>query len=1069
MKKCCTKLSVLFLLTICQINLYSNLLIPNNQLFTYIEDCELGELSLTKSDCDNDKQFFVTIDFNYANTSDCFTVEGNGVNYGTFLYTDLPIQIGPLNGNCETNYGFVIRDCENEQCAVDKSLGKVCCENPNTDCKLAELEIKKSDCDSNKYFSVTINFIHKNTSDCFTVKGNGKLYGTFKYSNLPIKIDSLVGNCDSNFFFVIRDCENEKCVIEKELGKVCCENPNTDCKLSELQLTKSDCDGDKRFYVTINFDHANTSDCFTVKGNGVNYGTFKYSDLPIKIGPLQGNCETNYGFVIRDCHNEHCVIEKELGKVCCENPNTDCKLSELQLTKSDCDGDKRFYVTINFNHANTSDCFTVKGNGVNYGTFKYSDLPIKIGPLQGNCETNYEFDIRDCHNERCGLEKVLGKVCCENPNTDCKLGELQLTKSDCDGDKRFYVTINFEHKNTSDCFTVKGNGVNYGTFKYSDLPIKIGPLQGNCETNYEFVIRDCHNEKCVLEKVLGKVCCENPNTDCKLSELQLTKSDCDADKRFYVTINFHHANTSDCFTVKGNGVNYGTFKYSDLPIKIGPLQGNCETNYEFDIRDCHNERCGLEKVLGKVCCENPNTDCKLGELQLTKSDCDGDKRFYVTINFFHKNTSDCFTVKGNGVNYGTFKYSDLPIKLGPLNGNCETNYEFVIRDCHNEKCVLEKVLGKVCCENPNTDCKLSELQLTKSDCDGDKRFYVTINFHHANTSDCFTVKGNGVNYGTFKYSDLPIKIGPLNGNCETNYEFVIRDCHNERCAIDKVLGKVCCENPNTDCKIGELELKKSDCESGKFFVNINFFHKNTSDCFTVKGNGVNYGTFKYTDLPIKLGPLNGNCETNYEFVIRDCHNERCGIEKALGKVCCENGATCKVYEVNAIPQECTGKGIYSLKVNFLHSGTGSEFNLYDRNGLIGTYAYANLPLTITDFHKSNLNHDLLKICDKDSPNCCKAVEFKGLECIGAGKSGFRLNGFKTYFDGTNVQLESEQFIPEQIEIELFNVSGSKIAIKSIAKYSQSWQLNTAIHQSGVYVIRVGLQNKYYHYRIFVAK
>ncbi|MBK9271990.1 MAG: hypothetical protein IPM48_10365 [Saprospiraceae bacterium] len=975
MKKWFTRFLFLVLAVNFHINIYSNILSIDSKLFIYNEDCKLSELQLEKSACNADKQFFVSLNFQHENTSDCFTVKGNGADYGTFLYADLPITIGPLAGNCETPYEFVIRDCEKEDCAIEKSLGKVCCENPNADCKLAEMELKKSDCFGEKYFSVTLNFFHKNTSDCFTVKGNGKLYGTYKYADLPIKIDSLIGNCDSNFFFVVRDC-----------------------------------------------------------------------------------------------HNERCVIEKELGKVCCENPNPDCKLSELQLDKSACDGHKMFFVTINFKHENTSDCFVVKGNGINYGTFKYTDLPIKIVPLNGNCETEYEFDIRDCHNERCGLEKVLGKVCCENPNTDCKLAELQLQKSDCVEEKKFYVTLNFLYKNTSDCFTVSGNGRNYGTFKYSDLPIKLGPLEGNCETNYGFVVRDCHNERCAIEKSLGKVCCETQNNDCQINELELKKSECTPEKKFFVTLNFGHKNTSDCFTVSGNGHNYGTFKYTDLPLKLGPLNGNCETEYEFVIRDCHNERCGISKVLGKVCCETQNNDCQINELELKKSECTPEKKFFVTLNFGHKNTSDCFTVSGNGHNYGTFKYTDLPLKLGPLNGNCETEYEFVIRDCHNERCGISKVLGKVCCETQNNDCQINELELKKSECTPEKKFFVTLNFGHKNTSDCFTVSGNGHNYGTFKYADLPIKIGPLDGNCETNYGFVVRDCHNEKCAVDKSLGKVCCESQNNDCKLSELDLKRTECNAEKkFYVTINFGYKNVSDCFTVSGNGHNYGTFKYTDLPIKIGPLDGNCETNYGFVIRDCHNERCALEKNLGKVCCESQSNCKIYEVDAIPQECTGKGSYSLKLNFLHSGTGSRFNLYDRNGKISDHAYSDLPLTLPHFAKSAVKHDFMKICDQENPSCCKAVEFIGLECLGAGKSGFKVNRLKAFFDGSHVQIQSEQLIPDQLAVSLYDLSGSKLSFVLNQKSALSWQMESGIEQSGIYILRVQLGQEFYHYRIFVSK
>ncbi|MEO6191079.1 MAG: hypothetical protein ABIO44_12735, partial [Saprospiraceae bacterium] len=842
-------------------------------------DCKLDDLKIEKSECNDHKEFYVTLNFNHINTSDCFTVQGNGVNYGTFNYADLPIKIGPLKGNCETDFEFVIRDCHNEKCAIDGRLGKVCCETQG-DCKLSEFKIEKSTCDEKKEFYVTLNFKHDNTSDCFTVQGNGVNYGTFNYADLPINIGPLKGNCETNYEFQITDCQNENCTFEVHLGKVCCETQG-DCKLDDLKIEKSECNDHKEFYVTLNFNHNNTSDCFTVQGNGVNYGTFNYADLPIKIGPLKGNCETNYEFVIRDCHNEKCAIDGSLGKVCCETQG-DCKLSELKIEKSTCKENKEFYVTINFKHVNTSDCFTVKGNGVNYGTFNYADLPIKIGPLKGNCETNYEFVIRDCQNENCAVDGSIGKVCCETQG-HCEIGDLILTRTECDKEGNFYVKLNFKYANVSECFVVRQNDHIIGKFTYANLPVLLGPFKGDCHTEYIFTVWDCQNEQCAAKALLGKVCCGTQGGDCKLSDLKIEKSTCNENKEFYVTINFNHVNTSDCFTVKGNGVNYGTFNYADLPIKIGPLKGNCETNYEFVIRDCKNENCAIDGIIGKVCCETQG-HCEIGDLILTRTECDREGNFYVKLNFKYANVSECFVVRQNDHIIGKFPYTNLPILLGPFKGDCTTEYIFTVWDCLDEHCTARALLGKVCCATQG-DCKLSELKIEKTPCDQKKLFYVTLNFNHQNTSDCFMVQGNGINYGTFKYSQLPLKIGPLKGNCETNYEFVIRDCEDEHCALEAHIGKVCCETLPTDCMLSDLEIVRLDCNAeGLFYVKLNFKYKNVSECFVVRQNNNIIGKFKYASLPLQLGPFKGDCTTNYIFTITDCAHERCSLRKEIGRV-----------------------------------------------------------------------------------------------------------------------------------------------------------------------------------------
>ncbi|MCC6816554.1 MAG: hypothetical protein IT267_09095, partial [Saprospiraceae bacterium] len=452
-------------------------------------------------------------------------------------------------------------------------------------------------------------------------------------------------------------------------------------------------------------------------------------------------------------------------------------------------------------------------------------------------------------------------------NLECKLDDLKMEKTNCSADQTFYAIINFKHDGTSDCFTLEGNGSQYGQFLYSDLPIKIGPLKGNCETNYEFLIKDCHNENCVLEGSLGKVCCEK-GSECKLYEPIISKSPCDAKGEFLIKVKFQYQNISDSFNVFDHTKKYlGRFSYVKLPVLLGPFSGDCHTNYRFIIRDYKNERCALELEIGTVCC-TPNQDCKLEGLKIEKTSCTPEKEFYTIINFQYKNTSECFTLSGNGHQYGSFNYSQLPLKIGPLKANCETNYEFVVRDCKNERCSIEGNLGKVCCETGSGDCQLSGLKMVKTACNVEKEFFTYINFVYRNNSECFTIKGNGHDYGTFKYSQLPLKIGPLKGNCETEYEFAIRDCKNEHCALEGNLGKVCCEGTGSgrDCNISGLNVTRSECsEEGLFYVKLNFNYKNTSECFVVKQNDHILGKFEYNKLPIELGPFKGDCTTEYYF------------------------------------------------------------------------------------------------------------------------------------------------------------------------------------------------------------
>src|SRR5690606_6609618 len=79
---------------------------------------------------------------------------------------------------------------------------------------------------------------------------------------------------------------------------------------------------------------------------------------------------------------------------------------------------------------------------------------------------------------------------------DCQIGAIRFEQTACNDEGQFYVFLNFERQNTSSSFLVLGNGKNYGSYHYSDLPVKIGPLQADCTTNYEFVVKDAEFQDC---------------------------------------------------------------------------------------------------------------------------------------------------------------------------------------------------------------------------------------------------------------------------------------------------------------------------------------------------------------------------------------------------------------------------------------------------------------------------------------------------------------------------------------------------------------------------------------------
>src|SRR5688572_11801095 len=77
------------------------------------QSCEITSVTAIALPCQGNN-FLVNVDLDVTNpTSPGFTLAGNGVIYGTYLYSDLPVTVGPLLGDDESVYEFIAWDVEN--------------------------------------------------------------------------------------------------------------------------------------------------------------------------------------------------------------------------------------------------------------------------------------------------------------------------------------------------------------------------------------------------------------------------------------------------------------------------------------------------------------------------------------------------------------------------------------------------------------------------------------------------------------------------------------------------------------------------------------------------------------------------------------------------------------------------------------------------------------------------------------------------------------------------------------------------------------------------------------------
>ncbi len=995
-------------------------------------ECDISNITYTLTDCNGEGNYWIHFNFDHQNTSDSFKVYSANTYYGTYAYSNLPITIYGIAGNGQ-GHGFIFKDKQNLSCAADIFVPGVTCPG-NEDCDLSNLSILKLECNLDNQFNVKINFDHTNTGTTFKIQGNGNNYGTYNYADLPVIIGPLNGLVTTNYEFVVKDIETPDCNISSFISAPYCQSG--ECDISNITYNLTDCNGEGNYWIHFNFDHQNTSDSFKVISANILVGTYAYADLPITIYGIAGN-GIGHGFLFKDKANSGCAEDIFVpGQTC--TGNEECHLYDVAYNLSGCDNNGKFSIYLSLSFQNTSDSFKLYVENEYQGTFAYTDMPVQLNGLNGNGQVLHYW-FKDAANPDCKVLKEIISPNCNGQN-ECDLSNLNILKLECNNDGQFNVKINFDHENTSLHFTVQGNGQSYGTFSYADLPIIIGPFNGNVNNSYEFVIKDADQPDCKISGFITGPYCNNE--ECQITSVAYETTNCDDAGNFKVYFNLQYQNASDSFKVYQANNELGTFAYADLPISLGPFAGNGAT-LVFFFKDLENPNCAKAKEVHTPDCSNPE-ECDLSELSILKLECNNDGQFNVKINFAHENTGTHFTVKGNGQNYGTFSYNDLPVILGPLNGNVNMVYEFIIRDSENEACFIEDTIHGPYCDQEN--CHVFDISYNLGNCNAEGYYNIYLNFQHENTSNQFKLYVDNVFKGTYTYASLPIEVGPFLGNGQA-HTYLIKDAENGDCKTSRAINGPQCIEQN-ECEIGEVDATVSNCdEEGHFYVELNFDYTGVSDSFKVQGNGVNYGYFAYTDVPVVLGPFDGDSQNSFEFGVKDQQNPDCKAGTFITPPYCENGFADPIMQISLSNIQCIDDESYYADIDINHEVTGNvSVNLWEENKLLGQYMTNSFPRQII------LKNDVeprVKINETDAPGNFAIKVYTHPDCLLATDK----------YDEQNLQLfpnptSNVMTINWNQVSYVYNVFDVNHRLVMKGKGSNQTLVQTANLQPGVYLIQI---------------
>ena len=813
-------------------------------LFTNIllSNCEIGKPTLDILPCDANGNFYVILNFDYAMVgNEGFKVQGNGKQYGSFQYGSLPVTIGPFIGNGTSSYKLVVKDLINLDCNNFVEFASPQCNN----CEIWDLVVDTLECTGKGKYAIEINFnFQDQSSDYFFVYQNGVKIGKFLYSSLPLIITNIYVSGKNWDLLKIVDSKNEDCFDAVEFPVMDCGSPNEDCKLSNLNATVTDCDSLGKFFVTLNFDYTNQGSLgFNVFGNGINYGIFEYSQVPITLGPLMSSSEKEWEFIVKDKENPNCNVFKDLGIIDCKDS---CFTFKINIDPLECTSDSTYALKLNFKTEDAPDStFSVFGNGVLLGVYQLKKLPLLINSFPG---TGSKFDtLTIClgsGSADCCHSYIFEGFECQNQG-DCKLFDLTVTTLDCITDSSYNAVIDFEHQNTvGSGFDLIHNGKFIGYYLYSQLPLKLVGLVKSGNKNDYIKVFDNDNGSCFTIKEY-----ESPNCggDCKLYDLGIVILDCISDSSYNAIIDFKHENTvGNGFDLFINGKFIGYHLYSELPLTIVGIVKSGNTNDNIKVSDNDNEACFTLKGFKSPNCEMG--DCKLYELSIEILECTSDSTYNAVINFLYENTSgNGFKLIANGKFIGNFLYSQLPLTVNGLLKSGNKNDYIKVFDKENEMCFKIKEYESPKCENM-ANCFISDLSATVQNCVGNK-FNVLINFDHTSVSSTgFMITGNGKNYGSYLYTSVPIKIKDLEAN-NTEYVFVVTDLIFADCQKETFLGKVDCGLIATHEEIETFQLVNIDFNQWRVKTNIS----ERIDCtiYQIDGKMISNSTLT-NDLTIDL-------------------------------------------------------------------------------------------------------------------------------------------------------------------------------------------------------------------------
>ena len=913
--------------------------------------------------------FVVHLDFDVAHpASDSFTVHGNTLNYGVFGYNELPIVLGPLNGNTSINWNFIIQDKVLPSCTKSYLLGVYHCPPP---CNILNFDATATLCNGNNAYELLLDVdIEGKGHQGYSVFSDTYYYGTLSYADLPYTLPSFTGSGDFVDHVTVCDNENPGCCATQAYEALLCAG----CIIYNLEANPLPCDQDGNFFITIDFDFQNTSsEGFSITGNGSSFGNFSYSQVPLTLGPFDGEVSQFFEFVVTDLQNEFCFDATEIGTLAC---NTICELSDLQVETGECTANNAFILQVDFTHSGTLGAgFELFVNGDYFDTYDYAELPLTILEFPSDGDGSDMIQVCDLNNSNCCTSLVFS-----SPDCQCSIFDITAETLGCTSDTTFAISLEFFNENLLDNqVDVSVDGIFLGTFDVASVPFAVTNVPEGTTTS---VLTICGHTQgdCCATAPLQLINCEGPQ--CSIYDLTATIGNCNSGASYILDIVFNHANLPvDSVNISANGNSFGTFFVQPDFIRIIGFPQYEENTTTITVCAVGNTNCCDTYTFTTPDC-TPN-DCEISGLVASAGPCTSDTTYELVIEYLTENLiSDSFLVFANDILFDTIfepehhiVIPDFRVSLDSLTTitvcsfntpDCCDTYQYVTPDCTGTE-----------------PCHIYDLTAIAGSCQQDSTYLLVLDFLFDHLgSDSVIITGNGNNMGTFQLQEGHIVFDhfPVFPASVTLIE--VCGAGDPGCCDDFTFDTPHCNGPD-ECNISDVEIHVGDCLTDTTYIlYVDFiYHDLPGDSVIITAGNEYIGQYHLNDGHIVISSFHsapGNSTTIHVCAVEspECCNEAVFVTPD-----CTGGGTCHVYELSAVPGKCASELTYALDIDFWSNNLPTDSVLiYANTLLIGTFFADPNGIHIADFPLAGGQTTVLEVCAAGATDCCASFIYANPDC-----------------------------------------------------------------------------------------